>query len=386
MRIKQYLFALSIFLIAESRAQTEIETAVAPTDEQVARLLKARPDRVSQGMVPNFEKNTEVPALKITNLPQTQKVFRIGALRAVSKDIQNGANAALSAYSNDLSDRTWQRITVPRNKPLFRDAVSVVLLNVDNERKRIDIAVRGTVNLDDLMYDLKMVSTFDDELGFRLHSGFRTLAREILVHLRTNNLSDEMLRTYKFYLSGHSLGGSIASIMSMYLHERGAQVASVVTFGAPRFTTNEGARKYQVLNQVTHRIVRCDDVVPFLPPPNFFGWSNESYQANGNIFLLLNPPYFDYSVGIDIERDFVYQLRLDLDNKHATKMLAYGHRMDHYVKQLFNFDPDGLVMRAIKAPTGGQYIGVPELQPVTYTLALQKTLCPPQLPLNVETR
>src|SRR6476659_7246593 len=95
-----------------------------------------------------------------------------------------------------------------------------------------------------------------------------------------------------------------ASIVSMYLHQTGSHVGLVVTFGGPRFTTNEGARKYQVLNQATYRVVRCDDAIAFLPPPNFFGWTNDSYQGNGNILLLLRPPNFDYSQGIDIERDF----------------------------------------------------------------------------------
>jgi hypothetical protein len=166
--------------------------------------------------------------------------------------------------------------------------------------------------------------------------------------------------------------------MSMYLHQSGSKVTAVVTFGAPRFTTNEGARKYQVLNQVTHRIVRCDDAVPFMPPPNFFGWSNESYQANGSIFLLLKPPYFDYSVGIDIERDFTYQLRLDLENRDATKMLAYGHRMNNYFSLLIDFMPRGLMANAKREEGVFGYTSVPDLQPVTYTLALQSKLCPAQ--------
>lgn len=377
MKFNCILFLTIICNASECLAQIPTRSVAVPSDEDVSRLLKPSQWPVTE-RIPKFEKSTDVPAVKIQNLPITQRLFRIGALKAVSKDIENGAKSAALTYSNDgFVGTNWQRITVPRQKPLFKDAVSIVLLNVNHRSKSIEIAVRGTANLDDVLYDLKAVSTFDEELGFRVHSGFRTLAREILAHLKKHNLSDEVLSTYKFYLSGHSLGGSIASIISMYLHQGGSQVASVVTFGAPRFTTNEGARKYQVLNQVTHRIVRCDDVVPFMPPPNFFGWSNESYQSNGNIFLLLSPPYFDYSVGIDIERDFAYQLRIEFENKGATKMLAYGHRMDHYAKQLSNFYSDNLMMKAKKAPDG-TYVGVPDLQPVTYTLALQKTLCPAQ--------
>lgn len=322
---------------------------------------------------------TAVPALTIQNLPRMQRTFRINALRAVSKDIQHGATMALQTYEPaDTLPPGWQYIVVPRQRAWFRASASVVLLRVDDRRRSVEIAVRGTQTLDDALYDLKADAVLDEELGVRLHAGFRSLAREVLDHLKQHALTEAMLTDYRFSLYGHSLGGAVAAILSMYLHEAGSQVVSVVTFGAPRFTTNEGARKYQVLNQVTHRIVRCDDVVPFLPPPNFFGWSNESYQANGNVFLMLQPPYFDYSVGIDIERDFVWQLRLDLENRQATDVLAYGHRMTSYYQRLWGFTPAGLVDGPRPQPdVDGDTVGA-GVHPVTYTLALQSRLCPAQ--------
>lgn len=379
MKVFHLFAATSICVAMNSIAQTNVSSKPAPSDEEVARMLKPSDDRRNPWRFKPFESNTEVPALTVQNLPITQMAFRINALKAVNKNIQAGAYAALESYSTkDVSDLGWKRIVVPREQSLFGDSVSVVLLRVDDNKKLVEIAVRGTENLDDALQDLKAKADYDNDLGFRIHSGFRTLARGILEHLKKHSLTDEILRTYTFHLYGHSLGGAVASILSMYLHEGGSQVAAVVTFGAPRFTTNEGTRKYQVLNQVTHRIVRCDDVIPFMPPPNFFGWTNESYQANGNIFLLLSPPYFDYSIGIDIERDFAYQLRLELENKGATNMLALGHRMDHYFSRLIHFMPSGLIANPKNEPGQSGYTGVPELQPVTYTLALQSKLCPAQ--------
>jgi pimeloyl-ACP methyl ester carboxylesterase len=372
--------AIGLCTTLAAHAQTPAADARAPSDEDIARLLTpSEQNRQSWTHGWSFEKDTDVPALKIQNLPLTQMAFRIGALKAVSKSIQDGAYMALKVYSpEDFAMLGWKRISIPREQSLFRDSTSVVLLHVDDRSKSVQIAIRGTENLDDAIFDLKANAVLDEELGIRLHSGFRTLSREILQHLKKHNLSNAVLNSYSFSLYGHSLGGAIASIMSMYLHQSGSKVTAVVTFGAPRFTTNEGARKYQVLNQVTHRIVRCDDAVPFMPPPNFFGWSNESYQANGSIFLLLKPPYFDYSVGIDIERDFTYQLRLDLENRDATKMLAYGHRMNNYFSLLIDFMPRGLMANAKREEGVFGYTSVPDLQPVTYTLALQSKLCPAQ--------
>lgn len=315
-------------------------------------------------------------ALNLNNLPHSQMDFRIKALEAVSNDVNAGASASLMAYStDDVSQFGWKRLVIPRKQTLFGEAVSVVLLKLNDQTKSVDLAVRGTVNLEDVLQDLKAQAVFDEDLGFRVHSGFRALSQEILERLR-KELSDDVFNTYSFRLYGHSMGGSIASILSMYLHQKGTKVDVVVTFGAPRFTTNEGTRKYQVLNQVTHRIVRCDDVVPFMPPPNFFGWSNESYQANGNIFLILRPPFFDLSIGIDIERDFTYQLRLELENKGATRILAYGHRMENYLSRLNELAPPG---SPDETKHGGVSYHRDDLRPVSYRLAFQSKLCPAQV-------
>ena len=107
-------------------------------------------------------------------------------------------------------------------------------------------------------------------------------------------------------------------------------------------------------------MVRCDDVVPFLPKP---GSPAGSYEATGHVFLLLKPPAFDYSRNVEIERDFVYQLRLDLDNGLRGK-LAPGHRMATYLKALGEY------------PTAGRSDDDPNWFPVFYSTERQAMLCP----------
>lgn len=270
-----------------------------------------------------------VPGVTLQNLPASQEAFRINAVQAVNGQMFEGAHASRAAYGEQAADG-GRVIRVPRSPETGGKSETVFHLLVSSENKRIDIAIRGTANLDDVLVDLNASAQIDDVLQIPLHSGFRSVAGEVYAALQ-RLLSDTELTTYSFRLFGHSMGGAVASIVSMYLHQAGGNVETVVTFGAPRFTTNEGARKYQVLNQRTFRVVRCDDVVPFLPPPNFFGWSTGSYEANGNILLLLKPPYFDYSVGLDIERDFVHQLRSELSNAARRSELAFGHRMENYI-------------------------------------------------------
>jgi hypothetical protein len=296
-------------------------------------------------------------------LPASQMAFRLEAIRAIDRNLLQGASAALAAYEPNAPSG-WTRHALPR-PALFGVAETVVLTRADPSRKTIEVSIRGTANLDDAVSDLNATAVLDTDLQIPLHTGFRSIAQGVIEMLnRAYPRSQLPDHTYSLY--GHSLGGAVASIVSMYLHQGGLTVDKVVTFGAPRFTTNEGARKYQLLNQRTYRVVRCDDAVPFLPPPNFFGWSTGSYEANGNLLLLLAPPHFDYSIGIDIERDFMHQLREDLANAAKREQLAFGHRMDRYAKLIQSFGRD-------------QY-GMPvALRPVSYQLADQQTLCPARL-------
>jgi len=305
------------------------------------------------------EKKTPPPMLR------PQMIFRLDVFNTKGPDLYRAAIAAGEAYSPE-APTGWTRVSLSRNQTIFGASDTILIVKKDDELRRIEMAVRGTANIDDVLRDLNSVATLDDIIDVPLHTGFRVLAKGVLAYIDQAFTSDER-KNYEFRLYGHSLGGAIASIVSMYLHQTGSHVGLVVTFGGPRFTTNEGARKYQVLNQATYRVVRCDDAIAFLPPPNFFGWTNDSYQGNGNILLLLRPPNFDYSQGIDIERDFMHQLRLELENRRTDGRLVFGHRMDNYTTLLGWFT---------KASTPPIDPTATVLQPAWYQLSRQSELCP----------
>ena len=307
---------------------------------------------------------TVLPPERPAPLPKSQVAFRLEAIRAIDQGLLHGSRAALLAYESTALPENWTRHSIDR--PSSRGGTQTVLITRLSERDRtIEVAIRGTASLDDALADLDAKAELDADLQIPLHAGFRSIAVAVRQFL-AKTFPGAQFADYGYSLYGHSLGGAVASIVSMYLHQAGLTVDRVVTFGAPRFTTNEGARKYQVLNQRTYRVVRCDDVVPFLPPPNFFGWSTGGYEANGNLVLLLAPPYFDYSVGIDIERDFTHQLREDLANALGKQKLAYGHRMDHYGDLIASFGRD-------------RFGATVDLKPVSYRLAQQDQLCPARL-------
>lgn len=308
------------------------------------------------------------PIVTTQPLPPVQRTLRVSSVSAVRPDLVAAATASSLAYTGAERAPGWRQYTIKRAANLFGADNTVIVLKKDPARKSIELAVRGTATLDDALKDINTRAIEDGFLQVPLHSGFRQIALGVKRFLDTNLTSEEANQfSYRFY--GHSLGGAVASIVAMYLHQSGKTVEMVGTFGAPRFTTNAGARKYQVLNDRTFRVVRCDDVVPFLPPPNFSGWSNNNYEASGNLFLMLKPPDFDFSKGIDIERDFMHQLRSELNNASSREKLAFGHRMNNYEDLLRKFTPGGLL-------NGND---ADELQPVSYQLSMQSEFCPARL-------
>ena len=114
---------------------------------------------------------------------------------------------------------------------------------------------RGTANVRNVLTDLD-VRTFDDKkLDASIHRGFRDAAELIYTDIKRKYELDHTV-----YLTGHSLGGAIAQIIGMWLHEEGYNV-QIYTFGSPKVSTTF------TFNEPNHwRVVDRSDPVPFLPP------------------------------------------------------------------------------------------------------------------------
>ena len=114
---------------------------------------------------------------------------------------------------------------------------------------------RGTANAKNVLTDIDVRTFNDSRLDAKLHRGFRDAAEAIYV---------DIIKTYELdhtiYLTGHSLGGAIAQIMGMWLHQRGYNV-QIFTFGSPKVSTTF------TFNEPNHwRMVDRSDPVHFLPP------------------------------------------------------------------------------------------------------------------------
>ena len=116
------------------------------------------------------------------------------------------------------------------------------------------IVIRGTANAENVQSDIDVRLVTDDDLGIRLHKGFRDASVTVMQGIDESSLEKTV------HVTGHSLGGAIAQIIGMWLHRKGRNV-QVFSYGSPKVSD-------QVLSsgQPTHwRVVRLSDPIPFTP-------------------------------------------------------------------------------------------------------------------------
>jgi hypothetical protein len=138
------------------------------------------------------------------------------------------------------------------------------------ERRHLIVAVRGTKmsSLNNIVTDLRYFKKKHAALGgTRVHSGFEESARFLFRELREAELlpPSKDKDQWRVTLTGHSLGGAVATVLGMYLHIAGFPVSEIVTFGQPMLTNWKGAHEWNSLIPLV-RIVNDNDPVAVLPP------------------------------------------------------------------------------------------------------------------------
>jgi hypothetical protein len=191
-----------------------------------------------------------------------------------------------------------------------------------DEKARLQyLTIRGTANKLNLKEDMEAAVRIDPASGLPVHRGFdadaRAVYNDVKPHLRTD---------YKTRIAGHSLGGAVASLVAIHAIADGYKVERIVTFGQPRFTTQEGAARLGSLPLT--RVVDENDIIPMLPP----GGGNKAqghYDQVGPEVILLEGPRYVYLPGPAAERLAVGELW-----RNAGMADLEDHKMDNYLKRL----------------------------------------------------
>jgi hypothetical protein len=190
-------------------------------------------------------------------------------------------------------------------------------LEQDDKRHIQIITIRGTNNNQNISEDLDYTVRDDRQAAIPVHTGFDRAAR--LVY---QDVKPYLKPGYKTYVTGHSLGGAVAAIVAIYLIEDGVTVERVVTFGQPRFTTTDGAKRLQFLPLT--RVVDENDIVPLVPPSNLSDPRFGSFDHVGEEVILLEGPDFVYLPAHDATRIALGEF---------WRSLSYADIQDHDIRR-----------------------------------------------------
>jgi len=118
------------------------------------------------------------------------------------------------------------------------------------------ITIRGTANSSNVTSDLDVALVSDMRSGVRLHRGFRSEASIIYDIISRNHTLQPSV-----HITGHSLGGAIASILGRWMHLAGGHDITVFSFGAPSVSNS----KFPYGKPRHWRVANETDPITFLP-------------------------------------------------------------------------------------------------------------------------
>eukprot|EP00246_Nothoceros_aenigmaticus_P018769 TRINITY_DN9991_c0_g1_i1.p1 TRINITY_DN9991_c0_g1~~TRINITY_DN9991_c0_g1_i1.p1 ORF type:complete len:317 (-),score=21.71 TRINITY_DN9991_c0_g1_i1:195-1145(-) len=148
-------------------------------------------------------------------------------------------------------------------------------VGVAEDLKAIVIAVRGTQEsslqnwAEDLFFK-QLDLNYPGVTDAMVHSGFYTAYHNSSLRPGIIDAVEAIQRKRKdlsFMVTGHSMGGAVASFCALDLAVNfGQQNMEVVTFGQPRIGNSVFAAYYRAMVPSTIRMTHANDLVPHLPP------------------------------------------------------------------------------------------------------------------------
>ena len=231
------------------------------------------------------------------------------------------ARAALAAYSESPErDPTDFFTPFPHHSTFRGRRISGCIVS---DRDHVILAFRGSHEDREWMRGLSYGQIRSGE--GRVHGGLsKSLSevwRNILCAFYDVGVHDKTL-----WLTGHSIGGSLAMLAARRLYDEGFSVHFVCTFGAPRVLDPVAARAFSV---PLYRFVNNEDLVPDLPWPSL----TDRYEHAGKRILLLASGQIAenrHSPGLS--------RRIDRANTIGQGILPSGtvhdHAMENYLQKI----------------------------------------------------
>ena len=216
------------------------------------------------------------------------------------------------AYSDDVAKYIPKATEVDKfhlvsqiKQPCSGDAVCSGFVAVSHSQKAIAIAFRGTEHLKQLVTEVLHVLTQPKSLfsaggkvqGYFLDA-FQTIWKDLKNHAYKSMKS---YPNYKIWVTGHSLGGALASLASTAIMSEGKASKHnlmLYTFGQPRVGNYDYALAHDKLVPQSFRVTHYRDVVVHLPTCTKYDVHQPCISVGGGPYHHGKEIYYDNAVMI----------------------------------------------------------------------------------------
>ncbi len=135
---------------------------------------------------------------------------------------------------------------------------------------KLIISFRGTESLKDIIYDM-MFRKIETDYG-RIHIGFYHQLYDADVYHEFFNKVIELIEGYDdIYVTGHSLGGALATLFGYNISLKTTKHINVISFASPRVGDWKWYKRFISQVNLSHkRVVVSSDPIPLFPFINYF--------------------------------------------------------------------------------------------------------------------
>uniref|UniRef100_A0A0N4ZBW6 Lipase_3 domain-containing protein n=1 Tax=Parastrongyloides trichosuri TaxID=131310 RepID=A0A0N4ZBW6_PARTI len=250
---------------------------------------------------------------------------------------------AVSAYSdnpssctNNLGNNTIFIKQVTVGCDFVNDDTCSAYVAVDTESEAIIIAHRGSGG--GIQIAMEVIETlFDEKEAFPAGGNVARYFYDAWALVWNGGLRDVFLTVrnsnpnYKVWITGHSLGGAMASLTAANIGYHGyspKEKIMAITFGEPRLGDESYANAFDNLVGYSYRVVHRRDPVPHLPLMNMLNYTHTKEEIFYDNDMSPGSPYSVCSRSDDTK---------DCSNKHFNFDIRdhslYFKHLDYYIDQ-----------------------------------------------------
>ncbi len=183
------------------------------------------------------------------------------------------------------------------------------------------------------------VTTLSSYKG-RVHTGFflawAIIEQSVLSQISKwrSQLHSEGKALPPLYITGHSLGGALATMAAASLSDNGVDVAGVYTFGQPRVGDRTFASQLDKhINGKAFRFVNNNDIVPHVPPP-FSVWNPTRLYGHVGLVKYFNARGTIMPNHTMVNRLMDFGIGIGRGMVGAKFDLISDHSMEYYISHL----------------------------------------------------